>query len=120
MNIKSFEDLEVWKVGYQATLDIYRITKDFPEEEKFALVTQIRRSSSSICANIAEGYRKTTKEFIRYAMIAQGSVQETKHHLLLSRDLGYSSREKINKLLVLMDRIGKMLSALVKGLRKKT
>ena len=115
-NINTFKDLRVWSKGHDLVLEIYKLTKFFPDEERFGLVSQIRRSAISICANISEGYKKSTKEFIRYLEIAQGSLEETKYHLILSRDLNYCSIQDFDKLYNLSNDVGKMLSGLISKL----
>ena len=65
MAIRTFEDLIVWQKAHQLTLTVYRLTRNFPQEEKFGLISQVRRSAASICSNIAEGYLKSTKDFSR-------------------------------------------------------
>jgi len=119
MQIKNFQDLLVWSKGHALVLEIYKVTKNFPYEEKFGLISQIRRSSSSICANIAEGHRKNTKEFIRFLGISQGSLEETKYHLILSRDLGYCNSGNFKKLYDSADELGKMINGLSRKLRVK-
>lgn len=99
MYIKTFQDLTVWAKGHLLVLEIYKITKFFPDEERFGLVSQIRRSSVSICSNIAEGYKKSKKDFLRYLDIAQGSLEETKYHLILSRDLNYFDINNFEKII---------------------
>ena len=116
MGIKSFQDLKVWHKGHNLVLEIYRLTKTFPNEEKFGLISQIRRSSASICANIVEGYKKSTLDFVRFLYIAQGSLEETKYFLILSRDLEYCDHENFNKLFNLSDEVGLMLNGLIKRL----
>lgn len=77
MNIKSFKDIKAWKNAHQITLNLYKITKEFPKEEKFGITSQLRIASSSICANTVEGYyRKTTKELINFLYIARGPAGE--------------------------------------------
>ena len=115
--IHNFEDLLVWQKGHEFVLEVYKITKKYPEEEKFGLVSQIRRSSSSICANIAEGNKKSTKDYLRYLDIAQGSLEETKYHLILSKDLSYINNEQFIKLTEMIKEIGKMLNGLIQSLR---
>ena len=117
MNIRSFQDLQVWQKGHSLVLEVYRKTKDFPGEERFGLVSQIRRSAASVCANIAEGGKKSTKEFLRFLEIADGSLEETKYHLILSRDLGYIDLESYGNLENLCNEIGRMLNALIRSLR---
>ncbi len=114
--IKTFQDLVVWERGHELVLEIYKITKEFPDEEKFGLITQIRRSAVSVCANIAEGYKKTTKDFLRFLDIAQGSLEETKYHLILSKDLEYYSFQQFVRLSELADQVGKMLNGLYQKL----
>ena len=92
--MQDFRNLRVWQKAYKVTLSIYRVSVLFPEHEKFALTSQIRRSSSSVGANIAEGCgRDSQKEFARFLRIALGLAMETYHHLLLARDLGYMENE---------------------------
>jgi len=98
-------------------LEIYILTRGFPIEEKFGLISQIRRSASSICANIAEGYKKSRKDFIRFLNISEGSLEETRYHLILSRDLGYFTKSQCEVLFDLSDEVGRMLNGLIKKLQ---
>ena len=116
MEVHNFQDLIVWQKAHILVLEIYKLSKDFPDEEKFCLSYQIRRSSASICANVAESYRKSRKDFLRFIDIAQGSLEETIYHLILSRDLGYCLKSDYTHLLDLSDEIGKMLSGLKRSL----
>ncbi|MCA9406284.1 MAG: four helix bundle protein [Candidatus Omnitrophica bacterium] len=93
-------------------LEVYKITKVFPGEEKYCLVNQIRRSVISISSNIAEGYMKSRKDFIRYLDISRGSLEETKQHLILSYDLNYINKEQYQQLFNLSEDVGKMLYGL--------
>lgn len=87
-----FEHLDIWKDSNIYTLKIYKLTKTFPREEQFALVDQLRRSASSISANIAEGSGSSSnKDFCHYLDIATKSVYETVSHLHLAYQLGYIS-----------------------------
>ncbi|HQP91125.1 MAG TPA: four helix bundle protein, partial [Candidatus Omnitrophota bacterium] len=95
--VKSFKDLKVWKSSYQLALAIYEITKNFPKEEIYGLVSQMRRSSVSVPSNIAEGYsRKGRPEYVRFLSIAYGSLSELETQILLSKDLKYIDEEKFN------------------------
>ena len=118
MNIKTFQDLQVWQKGHEFVLQVYKITQRFPDNEKFGLVNQLRRSAASICANIAEGGKKSRKDYLRFLEISDGSLEETKYHLILSKDLGYISQEEFESLFDLANNIGRMLSSLMKGLRE--
>jgi len=116
-HVKSVMELEVFKKAHLLTLELFKITRDYPKEEKFGLVSQIRRAASSIPANLMEGsYRLNTKEFRQFAGIANGSAGELKYHLLLSKDLGYISKEAYEYLLGLLDEVCKMLRGLIKSL----
>lgn len=112
--IKSVENLNVFIQAHELTLDMYKITKNFPKEEKFGLASQIRRSSSSICANLLEGgSRINTKEYRQFVGIAKGSAGELKYHLLLSRDLEYISNEEYENFYRKVNDICKMLNGLI-------
>ena len=96
--IKSFTDLNAWKEGHQLVLTIYKITKDFPKEEIFALTSQIRRAVISITSNIAEGFsRNSSKEKSQFYHMALGSLTEVQNQLLVARDVGYISKEIFNE-----------------------
>ncbi len=85
--LKNYRDLKVWQKSYRLCLDLYRITKKYPKEERYGLTSQIRRSAVSIPSNIAEGYgRKTTADYLRSLYIAYGSVCELETQVLLSGD----------------------------------
>ncbi|KHJ39069.1 four helix bundle protein [Pedobacter glucosidilyticus] len=88
--MQNYKDLRVWVKSHELTLKIYSVTKNFPKEEIYSVTSQIRRASSSIPANIAEGCGKNTKnDFGKYLNIALGSANETEYFLLLAKDLGY-------------------------------
>ena len=86
--MKDFRDLQVWHKAHQLTLRIYQLTARFPPEERYGLTTQLRRASSSIAANVAEGCgRNGDAELARFCSIAMGSASELEYHLLLAKDL---------------------------------
>ena len=116
MNILSFQDLKVWQKAHNLVLEIYRLSKGFPDDEKFGLTSQIRRSAVSIAANIAEGYKKSRKDFLRFLDIAEGSLEETKYHLILANDLGYYPKQVFQALFDLASEVGKMLTGLKRSL----
>jgi four helix bundle protein len=88
--MKDFRDLKVWQKSHSLTLNIYSATTAFPKEEMYGLTSQIRRSCSSIAANIAEGCgRNGDAEFARFLQIAMGSASELEYHLLLANDLKF-------------------------------
>jgi four helix bundle protein len=99
------------------TLSIYKITTEFPNDEKFGLVSQMRRAASSIPTNLMEGSHRSNKgEYRQFVGIARGSAVELKYHLLLSKDLGYLSDQQYETLKVEIDEISKILSGLVESL----
>jgi len=115
-----FEDLEVWQQAHKLTLKVYATTNHFPSEERYRLTDQLCRSAASIPANIAEGKgRDSNREFLRFLIIARGSLEETKYHLLLARDLHYLSEADYNKLLDGYNAAGKMLNGLINKVRKE-
>lgn len=119
MAAHSFEDLIVWQKGHQYVIAIYVVTKQYPKEELFGLVNQLRRAAASITANIAEGFVRTgNREKIRFYNISQGSLEETKNFLILSKDLGYISLSVKEELYAQADVIGKMLNAYCRELSK--
>ena len=86
--VKSFGELDAWRKAHELVLAVYRVTGKFPKDERFGIVSQLRRAASSIPANIAEGFgRRSTKDFLRYLEIAGGSLEETRYFLRLSLDL---------------------------------
>ena len=97
---------------------VYEITKSFPDEEKFGLVTQMRRAAVSIPSNIAEGHSRTsTKEFMHFISVALGSTAELETQILLSENLGYIKIDPKETLIQPVDVIGKMLRGLYKSLK---
>lgn len=97
--IKSFTDLNAWKEAHKLVILIYQITKQFPKEELYSLVDQMRRAVISITSNIAEGFgRQTYKEKIQFYYMAQGSLTEVKNQILAAKDIGYLKKEDFDKL----------------------
>lgn len=117
---KSFRKLEIWKKAHELTLNIYRITANFPKSELYGITSQIRRSASSIPANIAEGHsRNTTKQYINFLSIANGSLAETRYFIILAHDLNYMNDEEYNELEAKSMGIRKMINATMFSLEKK-
>ncbi len=86
---RSFQDVEVWKKAHQFVLGVYRMTEAFPKSELYGLTSQLRRAAVSIPANFAEGFkRRTQAEKARFYNISQGSLEESRYYLILSKDLG--------------------------------
>lgn len=117
MKTNSFRDLVVWQKSHKLTLEIYKITSSFPSEEKFGLISQMRRAAYSIPANIVEGHsRKSKKEFLQFLSIAKGSLEELKYFIILVTDLEYISVEMTNRLEGYSEEVSKILFAFTKSL----
>lgn len=117
--INNFYDLSVWKKGHKLTLDIYRITENFPKHEMYGVVSQLRRAASSITANIAEGFsRYHFKDKIRFYHNSRGSVSEVQNFLLLAKDLGYISYEECGQLGKEANEIRKMINGLIESINR--
>lgn len=118
--IKDVTELDVFKMAHSLVLNIYKLTENFPQEERFGLISQMRRSAFSIPMNLIEGSnRLTTKEYRRFVGIAKGSTGEISYQILLAKDLGYISNEIYWELREKFDIVIKMLSNLAKSLDKK-
>lgn len=118
--MRPHENLDVWKKSVDLSVATYRLTEAFPKEEKFGLTSQIRRASVSIAANIAEGAaRKSTKEFLNFLSIAQGSASEVETELLIAFRLGFLTKEAYAAHSEMLDDIGRMITGLCNHLRAK-
>ncbi|MBS4029224.1 MAG: four helix bundle protein [Ignavibacteriales bacterium] len=116
--MKDFRDLKVWKKSHLLTLEIYKVTSTFPKEEIYGITSQMRRSSSSIPTNIAEGCgRGSDAEFVRFLFIAMGSANELDYQLLLARDLKFLNEEAYLNLYAEVVEIKKMLSSLINKIK---
>lgn len=116
---KRFEDIQAWQKARAFSVLIYKISGIEKFRKDFDLRSQIRRSASSILANIAEGQgRRTDKDFANFLNYAMGSIAETKSHLYLALDLDYISEEEFDDAYEKADEIGRMLFGLVSHLRK--
>ncbi|MFV0555145.1 MAG: four helix bundle protein [Mangrovibacterium sp.] len=116
--MRNFKRYKVWELSHQLVLKIYRITSSFPDNEKYAMVSQMRRAAYSIPSNFAEGSgRDSDKEFNRFIQISQGSLYELEYFLLLSRDLGLIEDTIYKELDREINNIKSMLDALSRKLR---
>jgi four helix bundle protein len=114
-SIRSFEDLEVWQRSHQLVLAIYKETENYPYDEKFGLVSQMRRAAVSIPCNIAEGFRrKGLKNTVHFYNIAHASLDELRYQLILSRDLGYIADDK--SYISQVEIVSKMLSKITSSI----
>jgi four helix bundle protein len=116
--VKNFRDLMVWEKSHQFVLAVYKLTTAFPRTELYGLTSQIRRASTSIPSNIAEGCgRGGDPELCRFLQIAMGSASEVEYQLLLSRDLGFTTDASCNQLTSSLVEVKRMLASLIKKLR---
>jgi four helix bundle protein len=103
---KSFEDLVVWQKAHQFVLQVYAMSEAVPKAEMFGLTSQLRRAAVSIAANIAEGFKKQGKlDKARFLNIAQGSIEECRYYLILTRDLKYADPSRVATLLEEVSRL---------------
>lgn len=117
--IKSFTDLQAWKEGHSLVLLIYKITKDFPKEEIFGLVSQMRRAAISVTSNIAEGFsRKTSKEKSQFYTMSLGSLTELQNQLVVCRDIKYITRSEFMKAADQTIFVKKLIHGMLKYSRK--
>ena len=113
--IKSFTDLTAWREAHKFVVMIYKLTKDFPSEERFGLVNQMRRAGVSITSNIAEGFsRKSKKEKIQFYSVARGSLTELQNQLLIAKDVGYLKSKDFDQLAKQSIKVAKLLNGLVR------
>ena len=118
--LKNYKELKVWQKAYQLCLEVYKITRGFPSDEKYGLTSQMRRAAVSVPSNLAEGYgRKTTPEYIRSLYFAYGSNCELETQISLSGDLGYMKAQEKEMLQKNIGEVERMLKALIKSLESK-
>src|SRR5215204_2345774 len=116
--VRDFRELKVWEKGHRLTLGVYKATGTFPQQEAYGLASQLRRCSSSIPANIAEGCgRSGDAELGRFMLISMGSASELEYHLLLARDLGYLDLQQHRNLSHRTQEVKRMLSTFITKLR---
>jgi len=114
--MKTHKDLVVWQKAMDFVFDIYKLTSNFPSDEKFGLISQMRRSSVSIPSNIAEGAaRNSTKDYVRFLYISLGSLSELETQIIIASKLDYMDNPLEEKII----EIRKMLTALIKSLKQR-
>jgi four helix bundle protein len=111
--MQRFTQLEVWRRSHALVLDLYRLTAGFPPDERFGVVSQLRRAAVSVPSNIAEGSKRRTKhDYARFLNIAEGSPAETEYLLVLSCDLDYVSASAIEPMMNELDELSRMVHGL--------
>jgi four helix bundle protein len=120
MEIRSYKDLQVWKRGMGLTTLVYQFSAELPADERFGLVSQMRRAAVSIPANIAEGHQRTsTRDYLRFLSIASGSLAELETLIELASRLYSIRTTSIEELVGQADELGKMLRSLQQRLEEK-
>jgi four helix bundle protein len=115
-----YRDLIVWQRSMELCKRIYEITAGFPSEEKFGIVSQMRRAAVSIPSNISEGQgRLSTKEFRQFLGVARGSLRELETQTLISKDLEYAESKSASQALALMEEVSRMLNKLITSLTSR-
>jgi len=116
--IKSYRDLLIWKKGMEISSSVYKLTNDFSDDERFGLISQLRRATVSVPSNIAEGYgRGSTKSYIQFIKISRGSLYEVETQLLLAHEFGFIKDEnRYNEILSQITELSKMISSFLKKL----
>ena len=115
----SFENIQVWQKAHAFVLFVYKVTRQFPTDEKYGLTSQFRRAAVSIEANIAEGYTKIGKsDKLRFFNIAQGSLEECRYYIILSKDLGYIEEKTAEEMTYDIYQASRFLNAYCKGVQE--
>lgn len=118
--MQNFKDLKVWEKAHALTILVYKTSELFPKKEMFGITSQLRRATSSIAANIAEGCgRDSNSDLARFLNIALGSANESEYFLILAKDLGYIKDADFSELSVKINEIKAMLIALISKVRAK-
>jgi four helix bundle protein len=118
--VEGYRDLIVWQKSIVLVKQVYQLTQNFPDDEKFGLVSQMRRAAVSIPSNIAEGQaRRTTGDYVRFVSIAKGSLAELDTQLIVAIELSFCTRIQTKEVFLLMVEIRKMLNALRRSLMSK-
>lgn len=118
---KTVEETPIFNLAHQFVISVYKATTQFPKSELFGLTSQLRRSASSVPANITEGfYRSSNKELMQFLFVARGSLGEALYHLRLAKDLQYIYDEQFEALVLSGNDIGKQLNAWIGSIKRRT
>jgi len=114
--IRDFTDLNAWSEGHKLVIAIYKESKKFPKDEKFGLISQIRRAVVSVTSNIAEGFsRKSKNDKLRFYVMAQSSLTEVQNQLIIAKDIQYLNNDSFNDLSDQSIKVHKILTGLIKS-----
>lgn len=114
---KGFRELLIWQRAHELTLEIYKLTSSFPAEEKYGLISQLRRASASVAANIVEGHAAGQGHFKRHLSIAKGSLAEVEYFLILAKDLRYATSDKMKRAEALRAKTGYLLYRFMQSMK---
>jgi four helix bundle protein len=117
--IRSYRDLIVWQKGMDLVVEVYRLTRGFPDTERFGLATQLQRCACAIPSNLAEGHeRRSRGDFRRHVSIARGSLAEVETQLEVARRIGIASDQMVLPISALAGEVGRMLTAMLRSLQR--
>jgi four helix bundle protein len=118
--VSTYKDLIVWQKSIALVTTVYSLTKTFPADEKFGIVSQINRAVVSVPTNIAEGWgRESSKNYIQFLRISRGSLMEVETLILISKNLNYLSEQDYSEINKQIDEVGKILQGLIKSIQQK-
>lgn len=118
--MRNYRDLDVWQKGMEIAVRVYNVTKNFPDEERFGLTSQLRRAAASVPANIAEGHaRSSTKDYLRHIAVASGPLAETATFIELAGQLNYGDIDELRRIYEMTTEQRRMLCSLRKSLRRR-
>lgn len=117
--VRSYRDLRVWQASRALVVEIYTLTRPFPQEERYGLTAQMRRAAISVPSNIAEGNARSSKEYIRFLEIALGSLAELETQLEIAGALGYIQHTRLQDMLKQTDHVGRMLRKLSQSIQSR-
>lgn len=119
--IKSFRDLVAWQKAFRLGIHVYELTKSFPADERFGLISQLRRGAVSVTSNIAEGYgRGSRTDYIRFLKVARGALYEIESQILFAAELGYLNSQGVEDIESQIAECSRILGGLIKSLQPKT
>ncbi len=120
MPIKDFKEIYAWQKSHELTLLVYKLTKQYPKDELYGLVSQSRRCAVSVPSNLAEGFkRRGQNDDAHFCNIAQGSLEELRYQLLLAKDLGYITTSEFNDAEKLCEETAKLIYLWIKSKNRK-
>jgi len=118
--VRSYKDLDAWRAGVRLVKSVYGISRSFPSDERFGLVSQVRRASVSVPSNIAEGWgRGSTQEYLRFLRMARASLFEVETQLIIAQELEFVTSEQVNEVQQEASEAGRILTGLIKSIENR-